>query len=114
MRMERKYFAISIKHTEHKWKFGKPCVLWGYKRTPDEEKRCFAGYTENPSKAELYAEDDFIKHGYGMDIVKPTPVEMSVDLCKKWCMYDTVLIEADQYIGYCKMACIPTGSEQGA
>ncbi len=37
---ERKYLAISIKHTEHGWKFGKPCVLWGYKRTADDEKRC--------------------------------------------------------------------------
>ena len=35
---ERKYLAISIKHTEWKWKFGKPCVLWGWHQTKDDEK----------------------------------------------------------------------------
>lgn len=43
--MNRKYIAISIKHTEYRWKYGKPCTLWGCCRTADDEKRCFSGYT---------------------------------------------------------------------
>ena len=26
---ERNLLAVSIKHTEYRWKFGMPCVLWG-------------------------------------------------------------------------------------
>lgn len=29
---ERNYYAVSIKHSEHGWKFGMPLWLWG-KRT---------------------------------------------------------------------------------
>ena len=36
--MERNLVAVSIKHTEYRWKFGKPCILWGH-RTKDDEKR---------------------------------------------------------------------------
>lgn len=36
MNSERKYVAVSIKHAERGWKFGKPCVLWGYKHTSDK------------------------------------------------------------------------------
>ena len=50
---ERNLLAVSIKHTEYRWKFGNPCVLWGT-RTSDGEKRSFGGYTQNPNKAELY------------------------------------------------------------
>ena len=104
---DRKYVAISIKHTTYKWKFGKPCTLWGFHRTKDDEPRCFAGYTEYLSKAEIYAPGDFKEKGYGPSIVKPEPVHMSVDFCKKWRDYDTVLVCADEYEGYCKMACLP-------
>lgn len=34
---ERNLLAVSIKHTEYRWKFGMPCVLWG-QRTKDDEK----------------------------------------------------------------------------
>lgn len=104
---ERKYLAISIKHTEHGWKFGKPCILWGYKRTADDEKRCFADYTQFPNKAELYSLKDWQESGYGSIIKKDEPVHMEVDLCKKWEKYDTVLIDEEEYIGYCKMARLP-------
>ena len=50
---ERNLVAVSIKHTEYKWKFGDPLCLWGYKRTNDEEERCFAGYTLYPNVAEI-------------------------------------------------------------
>lgn len=33
---ERNLVAVSIKHTEYRWKFGKPCILWGH-RTKDDE-----------------------------------------------------------------------------
>lgn len=104
---ERKYLAISIKHTEHGWKLGKPCTLWGYKQTKDDEKRCFASYTEYPNKAELYSLQDWLDSGYGSIIKMDEPVHMEIGFCKKWKEYDTVLIDKDEYIGYCKMCCLP-------
>lgn len=104
---ERKYIAVSIKHTEYRWKFGKPLVLWGYKRTADNEERCFAGYTEYPGKCERYAIGEFQKKGYMTDIKDDAPVEMTLDFCKKNKKWDTVLVDAEQVIGYCKMCCLP-------
>lgn len=104
---KRRYLAISIKHTAYGWKFGKPCVLWGYKRTADDEKRCFADYTQFPNKAELYSLEDWHKTTYGSIIKMDEPVHMEIGLCKKWKNYDTVLIDEEEYIGYCKMACLP-------
>jgi len=104
----RKYVAVSIKHSEYKWKFGKPCVLWGFHQTGDDEPRCFASYTTYLSNAERYALGDFKEHGYGPYILDKAPVSMSVDFCKKWRAYDTVLVDAEQYYHYCKLAGIPT------
>lgn len=42
---ERNYYAVSLKHL-YPWKFGDKLCLWGYKRTKDNEERCFAGYIE--------------------------------------------------------------------
>ena len=103
---ERKYIAISIKHTTYGWVFGKACTLWGHKRTKDEEKRCFAGYTGYPNKAELYSLQDWKESGYGSIIKMDEPVHMEKDLCKKWKKYDTVLVSLDEYIGYCMMCCL--------
>lgn len=99
----RKYIAISIKHTIYGWKFGKPFVLWGFKHTKDNEERCFSGYTEYFNKAERYALGEFEKRGYGIETVKPEPVHMCVDLCEKYRRYDTVLVDEEEYLGYCKM-----------
>ena len=107
MNEERKYLAISIKHTEWNWKFGKPCVLWGWKQTKDEEKRCFADYTQYPNKAEIYSLQDWLDSGYGSIIKMGEPVHMESDLCKNWKSYDTVLIEKDEYISYCKLCNLP-------
>ena len=104
---KRKYLAISIKHTEWKWKFGKPCVLWGWHQTKDDEKRCFADYTKYPNKAEVYSLQDWLDSGYGSIIKRDEPVHMTIDLCKKYKNYDTVLIDKEEYIGYCKMARLP-------
>ena len=108
MSEDRKYVAISIKHTEYKWKFGMPCTLWGWHQTEDNEPRNFGGYTIYPSKAERYAIGDFKKHGYPDGIIKDDePVRMTTDLCKKWKKYDTVLVDAEHYINYCKYSELP-------
>ncbi len=105
---ERKYLAISIKHTENGWEFGMPCCLWGYHRTKDGEERCFAGYTELPKNAELYALGDFTKDGYPPEIIKDdAPVKMEFGLCRKWNDYDTVLVAEEDYLHYCKVCDIP-------
>ena len=36
MNANRKYVAVSIKHTEYRWKFGMPCCLWGFHQTADD------------------------------------------------------------------------------
>lgn len=101
---ERKYLAVSIKHTEYRWKFGMPCVLWG-NRTEDNEKRSFGGYTIFPQKAELYSFEDWYKSGYyPSEIIKiDEPVQMELKFCKKWHKYDTVLVDYEEYCCYCKM-----------
>ena len=104
MSNNRKYVAVSIKHTEYKWKFGMPCVLWGFHQTEDGEPRCFGGYTLYLNKAERYALGDFKRHGYGEWIKDDEPVNLSVDLCKKWRKDDAVLVDAEQYEAYCRIA----------
>lgn len=102
--MDRKYVAVSIKHTEHKWRFGKSCVLWGYRHTSDDEPRCFSGYTSYLKYAERYSIGDFKKKGYGGIVKDNKPVPMSADLCSKWRGYDSVLVDAEEYYNYCKMS----------
>lgn len=101
---ERSLLAISIKHTEYRWKFGMPCILWGH-RTADDEPRSFGGYTVFPNHAELYALGYFEGHGYNQKWMKiDAPVKMEINFCKKWKNYDTVLVRYDDYITYCKAA----------
>lgn len=105
---ERNLLAISVKHTEYKWKFGMPCVLWGH-RTNDCEIRSFGGYTEYPENAELYAIGEFEEKGYRDKSIFKTdaPVKMEIGFCKKWKKYDTVLVRYEDYITYCKTANLP-------
>lgn len=106
---ERRYYAISIKHTIYGWKFGKAVTLWGYHKTADNEERCWAGYTAYPDKAEVYSIEDWENSGYGKSIIKmDAPVHLTTDLCQKYKKWDTVLIDVDEYRGYCTMACLPT------
>ena len=101
---ERNLLAVSIKHTEYRWKFGMPCVLWGH-RTKGEERRSFGGYTLYPKNAELYSLDEWQKSGYGGDVCKvDEPVKMEIGFCKKWAKYDTVLVRYEDYITYCRAA----------
>lgn len=102
----RNLIAISIKHSEYRWKFGMPCWLWGH-RTKDDERRCFSGYTQYPHHAEVYSLKEWQESGYG-DICKTdAPVHMEIEFCKKWKKYDSVLVPIDEYIDYCKCACLP-------
>lgn len=102
----RNLLAISIKHSEYRWKFGMPCWLWGH-RTKDDERRCFGGYTQYPHHAEVYSLKEWQESGYG-DICKvDAPVHMEIGFCKKWKKYDSVLVPIDEYIDYCKCACLP-------
>lgn len=108
MNPDRKYVAVSIKHSEHGWKFGKPLVLWGWHQTPDDAPRCFAGYTKYLDKAERYARGDFAAHGYGDEILDYASVGLiGSDFCKRWKHYDTVLVEADKFRAYCILCDLP-------
>lgn len=104
---ERNLVAISIKHTEYKWKFGMPCVLWGFHRTKNDEKRCFSGYTLYPHNAELYSLDDWANSGYGCGMKLDEPVKLGIDFCKKYKKFDTVLVTLEDYIKYCEVAGLP-------
>ena len=98
---KRQFYAISIKHTMYKWSFGKPCVLWGHRRTDDNEERCYAGYTEDTHCAELYSIEEFIgKYG---DICCPYPVKMCKNLCEAYKKFDTVLMSQKDYLAYYNM-----------
>lgn len=103
---ERNLVAVSIKHTIYRWKFGMPCWLWGH-RTEDGEKRSFGGYTQYPHHAEVYSLKEWQESNYSSDIIKiDKPVHMEIEFCKRWKKYDTVLVPIDEYIEYCKCACL--------
>ena len=103
---ERKYIAISIKHSMRGLE-NCPCepkdgkyTLWGYSRSLDNEDRSFAGYTGNIDKCELYSLEDFQK-SYGNGHIKcDEPVKMCFNLCRKYKKYDTVLVDIDDYKNY--------------
>lgn len=93
---ERKYIAISVKHSN-----GYPFVLWGYHRTKDNEERCFADYTEDINKAELYSIEEF-KEAYGdeLGIYNYNPItvyELLTDFKKLKKQYDTVFVSEAEY-----------------
>lgn len=93
---ERKYIAVSVKHSD-----GYPFVLWGYHRTKDNEKRCFAGYTEDVNNAELYTIEEF-KEAYGdeLDIYNYNPLtvdDLLLDFEKLKEKYDTVFVSEAEY-----------------
>lgn len=110
--LERKYVAVSIKHTAYKWEYGNPCTLWGWKRTDDDENRCFSGYTEYLEKAEIYAIDDFIEHGYPKESIPNFEASLTPNLIKNYEQYDTVLILAEEYYKYCDFFNIPMSPDK--
>lgn len=103
----RNLVAVSIKHSEFRWKFGMPCWLWG-ERTAANSQRSFAGYTVYPNDAEVYTLEDFANKYSDCPWIKfDSPVSMCMDFCKKYKEYDTVLVPLDQYIKYCESAGLP-------
>ena len=93
---ERKYIAISLKHSD-----GYPFVLWGYHRTEDDEERCFAGYTEDVNNAELYTIEEFEEaYGNELGIYNYNPLsigELLTDFKKLKKKYDTVFVSEAEY-----------------
>lgn len=95
---KRNLVAVSIKHTlgdyydGKRWKFGMPFVLWGSNRTKDDEERSFSGYTRYLNHAELYSLSDW-EGKYQVPWMKTDePVKLSMDICKKFKQFDTVLV----------------------
>lgn len=105
--MSRDYVAISIKHTAYKWSYGKPCVLWGWKRTSDTDERCFSGYTEYLEKAEIYSLNDFSEHGYPEESIPTFAASITPKMIKTYEKFDTVLVPVKEYFEYCKFFDIP-------
>ena len=105
----RNLFAISIKHSIHGWKLGKPLVLWGTRKTADDERRRFGGYSVYPKNAEVYSLQDWQNSGYSTCswMKLDTPVKFCLNFCKKFKKYDTVLMEVEDYMAYCKLCGIP-------
>lgn len=102
---DRNLVAVSIKHTEYGWKFGKPLILWGH-RTEDGAKRSFGGYTQYPNNAEVYSLEDWEKSGYGNAswMKVDEPVKLCIKFCKQYKDYDTVLVLLDDVLAYYKVA----------
>jgi hypothetical protein len=92
---ERRYIAISIKHSEYER--SKRPVLWGGDgRSADDAERCFGGYTCNIDKAELYSLTDF-RNTYGNGHIKcDEPVKMCFDFVKRYKKWDTVLVDENE------------------
>lgn len=85
-KLERKYITVSMKHSS-KDSF----LYWGYKRTQDNEDRCYSGYTAILDKGELYSKEEFFKK------YKPYPVidEKITSILafrKKYKDYDAILV----------------------
>lgn len=92
----RKYLAVSLKHST-----GFPYTLWGYKRTKDDERRCYCDYTTDINKAELYSIEEF-KNKYGnpcgiFDYLPLSVNELKSNFGKLKKKYDTVFILEEEY-----------------
>lgn len=103
MNNERRYIAISIKHSEWSQKRfkTKKYQLWG-NRTKDDDKRSFSGYTFDVEKCEVYSLEDWKNsvHYKASCMKLDEPVKVTFDLCKKYAKYDTVLVDIDDYMKY--------------
>jgi len=95
---ERRYVAISIKHSIYDK--SKIPVLWGNGRTSNGEKRSFSHYCNNIDRCELYSLNDFL-NSYGNSYIKcDEPVKMCFDYKKKYKNYDTVLVDIEELKQY--------------
>lgn len=93
---DRKYVAISIKHSHSI----NDLVVWGNRRTKDDEERCFAGYTDfarATGEPELYSLEEF-REKYGNGVCKTdVPVIMSPSMLITYKDFDTVLVAESDY-----------------
>lgn len=102
---DRKYLAISLKHSD---KF--PDMLWGHRRTKDDEERCYSDYTTNVDNAELYSIEEFKEHyGDWLGIFNYSPLpfdELKANFKQLKKVYDTVFVLEEEYkenLGYSKI-----------
>ncbi len=97
---ERRFFLVSIKHSEYP-KGRRAFVLWGETgKTADDKPRCYGGYTTNPDCAEVYSMADLQRSGYGPVVKTDESVPMTLNLVKKWRKYDSVAVDINQYRQY--------------
>lgn len=97
MNDERKYLAVSIKHSFIDQKTRKDVlVFWGYKRTKDDESRCFSCYTTDPEQAELYSLEDWSEYINCPWMKINEPVQLIANCKKTYSKYDTILIEIEE------------------
>lgn len=92
---ERKYVAISIKHTHS----ARVPQFWGWKRTADDEERCYSSYTTNINKAELYSYEEFNAQYSWMNVQIVEENEF-VPLFLIHRKKDTVLVDFEKYKEY--------------
>lgn len=81
---DKKYIAISIKHTMH---LKKGCwCLWDYNHS---------GYVDTAEKAGLYTPEEMKGEFWNFPVVK-----MCKDLLKRYKNIDTVLVDKDEFIAF--------------
>ena len=102
---ERKYFVVSLKHL-YPWKYGERLCLWGYKRTKDNEERCFSGYNGNFKTSELYSISEFTakynENNYFNIPKEPVAID-PVEFRKLKRKFDAVFVSKEKVEDYYKM-----------
>lgn len=96
-RNERRYVAISIKHSSNDTKF----AFLGSQRTKDDERRWFLGYTYDPYNCELYSLSDWDKHKPWFKHDVPVDIfqnDTKKEFCNRWKEFNTVLVDFDDLI----------------
>ena len=89
----RKYIAISIKHS-----IWRPNLqYWGWNRTKDDEKRCYAGYVEDINKCELYSFEEFNKKYDWMGVKVVEDETLFPVLKRKFRNEDTILVDYEKF-----------------
>ena len=110
---ERKYLAVSIKHSlpSRGYQMTRPLVLRGRRTEDDTPRRSFGGYTTDPEKAELYTIQEWIAFaGEYSDILPLQPVKCNVNLLRSNRNVNSVLVEYEDYMNYCRFVFDPERS----
>lgn len=110
---ERKYLAVSIKHSlpSRGYQMTRPLVLWGRRTEDDATRRSFGGYTMDPEKAELYTIQEWITFaGKDSDILPWQPVKCNANLLRNNRNVDSALVEYEDYMNYYRFVFDPERS----